>query len=266
MADDPTTNRDDPFVVRTDNGTICTLTLNRPRARNPLSLAMLEALGSQLAAVAEDRDVRVVIVTGAGPAFSAGHDLRELHGSNDPVFHHRVFTTCSTVMQQIASLPQAVIARVNGVATAAGCQLVATCDLAVATETARFATPGVNIGLFCSTPAVAVSRAIAPKHAMQLLLTGELVNAREAFRMGLVNEVVAEEELDTATHLLAARIATKSPAVIAAGKAAYRRQIGLGLAEAYTLATDAMVDGLGRPQAAEGIGAFLDKRDPIWHD
>jgi enoyl-CoA hydratase/carnithine racemase len=167
-------------------------------------------------------------------------------------------------MQQIAGQPQPVIAKVAGVATAAGCQLVATCDLAVAGASARFATPGVNIGLFCSTPAVAVSRALAPKHTMQLLLTGELIGADDAFRMGLVNEVVADDDLDAAVDALAATIAAKPAAVIAAGKTAFRRQLGLSLADAYADASQAMVDGLQQPDATEGIDAFLTKRTPTW--
>lgn len=259
MSDD-----DRPFVLRRDDGAVVTLTLNRPESRNPLSLSMLEALDAHLADVAGDRDVRVVVIAGSGPAFSAGHDLRELHGTDDAEVHRRIFTRCSTVMQRIDSLPQGVIAQVNGVATAAGCQLVATCDLAVAGASARFATPGVNIGLFCSTPAVAVSRALAPKHTMELLLTGELIGADDAFRMGLVNRVVPDEDLDAATAALADRVAAAPLSVIAAGKAAYRRQLGRSLADAYGIATEAMVDGLDRPEAVEGIGAFLEKRPPVW--
>ena len=264
MVDTSPAHTDEPFVLREDDDAICTLTLNRPRARNPLSLAMLEAFDDHLRAIAEDPRVRVVILTGAGPAFSAGHDLRELHESNDPEFHRQVFTTCSTVMQRVGSLPQPTIARVHGVATAAGCQLVATCDLAVAGESARFATPGVNIGLFCSTPAVAVSRMLAPKHTMELLLTGDLVDAGDAYRMGLVNRVVPDDRVTATAADLAARIAAKSPAVITAGKRAFRRQLDRSVADAYAIATDAMVDGLGKVQAAEGIGAFLDKRAPVW--
>ncbi len=254
----------EPFVRRDDAASVATLTLNRPASRNALSLAMLEALGAQLDDVANDRAVRVVVIAGAGPAFSAGHDLRELHNAESTHQHERVFAECSAVMQRIESLPQPVIAKVAGVATAAGCQLVATCDLAVAGESARFATPGVDIGLFCSTPAVAVSRALAPKHAMQLLLTGELIDAREAFRMGLVNEVVPDYGLDAAVERLATLLASKPPAVIAAGKATYRHQLGMSVEDAYRVASKAMVDGLGRPEAVEGIAAFLEKRPPVW--
>lgn len=255
---------DGPLVRREDAGGVATLTLNRPRSRNALSLAMLEALGAQLAAAEADPSVRVVVLAGEGPAFSAGHDLREIAATDDASEHLRLFRTCSAVMQQVVGLRQPVIAQVGGVATAAGCQLVASCDLAVAGESARFATPGVNIGLFCSTPAVAVSRALAPKHTLQLLLTGELIGADDAFRMGLVNEVVPDGELAAAARRLAERLASKPAAVIAAGKAALRRQLGLSLADAYADASQAMADGLARPDAAEGIGAFLDKRPPTW--
>jgi enoyl-CoA hydratase/carnithine racemase len=254
----------DDLVLRSDRDGVATLTLNRPASRNALSLDMLSALGSHLDRLADDRSVRVVVIAGDGPAFSAGHDLRELHATDDPGEHARLFETCSAVMQQIAGQPQPVIAKVAGVATAAGCQLVATCDLAVAGASARFATPGVNIGLFCSTPAVAVSRALAPKHTMQLLLTGELIGADDAFRMGLVNEVVADDDLDAAVDALAATIAAKPAAVIAAGKTAFRRQLGLSLADAYADASQAMVDGLQQPDATEGIDAFLTKRTPTW--
>lgn len=257
---------DEPFVLRDDTDGITTLTLNRPRARNPLSLGMLEDLDRHLTGLGSDPDVRVVVLTGNGPAFSAGHDLRELHSSDDPAFHEAVFTKCSTVMQRIATLPHPVVASVGGVATAAGCQLVATCDLAVAGRSARFATPGVNIGLFCSTPAVALSRVVLPKHSMQMLLTGELIDADEAYRIGLINEVVDDSDLGAAVDELVSLIASKPAAVITAGKATYRAQVGRSLTDAYEVATAAMVEGLGRPNAGEGIGAFLDKREPRWID
>lgn len=255
--------QNEPFVRREDAAAVTTLTLNRPASRNALSSAMLGDLRSHLEDLAADRSARVVVVTGEGPAFSAGHDLRELR-SDEGADPREVFSLCSMVMQQIASLPQPVVAKVGGVATAAGCQLVATCDLAVAGESARFATPGVDIGLFCSTPAVAVSRAVAPKHTMQLLLTGEQIGAQDAYRIGLVNRVVPDDELDAATARLSALLASKPASVIAAGKAAYRRQLGLSLADAYGVATDAMVEGLRQPDAAEGIDAFLTKRPPVW--
>lgn len=253
----------DDLVVRTDRGTVANLTLNRPDRRNALSLAMLEALRTELVAADDDRTVRVVVLTGRGSAFSAGHDLAELHAA-DSALAERIFATCSQVMLKIASMSKPVIAEVAGVATAAGCQLVASCDLAVASETARFATPGVNIGLFCSTPAVPLVRTIAPKHAMQMLLGGEMHSARDAWRFGLVNEVVATEDLHATVDRLADSLAAKPPAVIAAGKATLRRQASLGLVDAYEVAGRAMVAGLAGADAAEGIGAFLGKRPPEW--
>lgn len=253
----------DEFVMRSDRGPVAYLTLNRPERRNALSLAMLEALGSALTAAAEDAGVRVVVLAGRGPAFSAGHDLAELHAA-DTEGAEKIFVTCSQVMLQIATMAKPVIAKVAGVATAAGCQLVASCDLAVATDTARFATPGVNIGLFCSTPAVPLIRTIAPKHAMQMLLTGGLHSAQDAWRFGLINKVVAAEDLDTTVALLADTLADKPAAVIAAGKATLRRQSSLPLADAYDVAGRAMVNGLSAADATEGIGAFLDKRPPEW--
>lgn len=259
MTDDQT----DPFVLRTDDGAVRTLTLNRPRHRNALSLAMLDALGAELDAVGSDPSVHVVVLAGEGPAFSAGHDLRELNAASAEEAA-TIFGRCSSVMLQVEALRVPVIASVAGVATAAGCQLVATCDLAVAGRSARFATPGVDIGLFCSTPMVAVTRTVAPKHAMEMLLTGELVDAEHAARIGLVNRVVDDDDLLEATTALATTIAAKPPAVIAAGKATHRRQRSLEVSAAYDVASAAMVDGLAGDDAVEGIGAFLDKRPPRW--
>jgi enoyl-CoA hydratase/carnithine racemase len=255
---------EEPYVLRRDDGAVATLTLNRARSRNALSLAMLRALSAALDEVDADRSVHVVVLAGAGPAFCAGHDLRELWAATAPTDAAAIFDTCSSVMLRIGSLRQPVIASVGGIATAAGCQLVASCDLAVAARSARFATPGVDIGLFCSTPMVAVTRTVAPKHAMQLLLTGEAVDADTALRFGLVNEVVEDDDLATATAALAATIAAKPAAVVAAGKATYRRQAAMSIADAYEVAGRAMVDGLAEPDAAEGIGAFLEKRPPTW--
>jgi enoyl-CoA hydratase/carnithine racemase len=254
----------EPLVLRSDDDHVCTLTLNRPGARNALSVAMLTALADRLTDVAADPSVHVVVLAGAGPAFCAGHDLREIQEDTDPEFRERLFAQCSDVMVQITHLRQPVIAAVGGVATAAGCQLVATCDLAVAAESARFATPGVNIGLFCSTPMVALSRAVAPKHAMEMLLTGDLVAAAEAERIGLVNRVVPDDELDAAVTELAGRIAAKSPQTVAIGKEASWRQRDLSLVDAYGYTSTVMSRNLATADAAEGIGAFLDKRSPTW--
>lgn len=257
-------NDDQPLVLRSDGDHVATLTLNRPAARNALSEAMLTALAERLAEIDGDDEVHVVILAGAGPAFSAGHDLREIRADDDPAFHERLFARCSDVMMQVGHLRQPVIARVSGVATAAGCQLVASCDLAVAGATARFATPGVNIGLFCSTPMVALTRTVGPKHAMEMLLTGEMIDAADAHRIGLVNRVVPDEALDSATAALAATIAAKSPLTVAMGKAAYRNQRDLPVAEAYAHTSGVMVDNLQADDAAEGIAAFLDRRPPTW--
>ncbi|MGI8754753.1 MAG: enoyl-CoA hydratase [Acidimicrobiales bacterium] len=257
-------DEDEPLVVRSDNGHVATLTLNRPKARNALSAAMLTTLTDHLGAVAEDPGVHVVLLAGNGPAFSAGHDLREIQVNPDPAFRERLFAQCSGLMVRISRLPQPVIAKVGGVATAAGCQLVATCDLAVAGVSARFATPGVDIGLFCSTPMVAVTRNVAPKHAMEMLLTGELIGAQEAARIGLVNRVVPDDELDAAASDLAARIASKPPATVAVGKEAYWRQRDLPLGDAYAYTSGVMAGNLGTADATEGIDAFLTKRPPIW--
>jgi len=261
-----------PLLLRSDTETgVATLTLNRPAARNALSFALLGALEESFAQIAADRRVRVVILAAEGPVFSAGHDLREITGHRDDPdggrgFFDDAMRRCASVMQAIVALPQPVIARVQGVATAAGCQLVATCDLAVAGEQARFATPGVDIGLFCSTPAVALSRAVAAKPAMEMLLTGEMIGAEHAERIGLVNRVVPEEELAEATMVLAERIASRSAHTVRIGKAAFHGQRGLPLAEAYAHCAAVMTENLLAEDAIEGIGAFLGKRKPVWKD
>lgn len=255
---------DEPLVIRADERHVATLTMNRPEARNALSLAMIEALHATLAAVDADLDVHVVVLAGAPPAFCAGHDLREIQATPDPEFRTVLFARCSDLMVQITRLRQPVIAQVGGVATAAGCQLVASCDLAVAGASARFATPGVNIGLFCSTPMVAVTRSITPKHAMELLLTGEMVDAQEAHRIGLVNRVVTDGDLATATARLAETIAAKSSTVVALGKATYWAQRDLPLVDAYAHTSEVMARNLEAADASEGIGAFLEKRQPTW--
>lgn len=256
----------EPLVSRRDDDHVATLTLNRPATRNALSSAMLAALAEQLTAVASDRSVHVVVLAGEGPAFCAGHDLREIRANPDPAFRAGLFARCSDLMVQITRLPQPVIASVGAMATAAGCQLVATCDLAVAGASARFATPGVDIGLFCTTPMVALTRTVAPKHALEMLLTGEAIDAQTAARIGLVNRVVPDDALTGATNDLALRIAAKSPPTVAIGKAAYWRQRDLPLVDAYGYASAVMADNLGSADATEGIGAFLDKRTPIWQD
>ena len=251
-------------LLRADRDGVAWLTLNRPEARNALSLGLMERLVAELGAIAEQAAVKVVVIAGGGPAFCAGHDLRELRANPGRAFVEQTFAACSRLMLAIVRLPKPVIARVHGVATAAGCQLVATCDLAVAAEGARFATPGVNIGLFCSTPMVALSRAVGRKAAMEMLLTGELIGAERARELGLVNRVVAEAELDAAVEALAGQIAGKSPLTLAIGKEAFYRQAEMGLEQAYGYASEVMVRNMMARDAAEGIDAFLGKRAPVW--
>lgn len=260
-----------PLLLREDAGGIAIVTLNRPAARNSLSLAMLEALEDMLAALAEDRSVRVVVLTAAGTVFSAGHDLREImahraDGDGGHAFFQRAMAKCATVMQAVVALPQPVIAAVHGVATAAGCQLVASCDLAVASTAAKFCTPGVDIGLFCSTPAVALSRNVPRKAAMEMLLLGDMIEAGEAHRIGLVNRVVPPDQVMPAALDLARRIAARSALTVRLGKRAFYRQVDAPLGEAYDHAACVMVENLLAHDAGEGIGAFLGKRKPVWED
>ena len=249
---------------RTD--AVLRLTLNRPEARNALSIELMMALVEALGHTADDRHSRVVVIAGAGPAFCAGHDLRELRRDSRRETYQRIFALCSELMLAIVRLPKPVIAEVHGVATAAGCQLVATCDLAVAAEEARFATPGVNIGLFCSTPMVALSRAVGRKAAMEMLLTGELIDAATARSLGLVNRVVPRERLRDAVDGLARQIAGKSAVTVKIGKEAFYRQAELDLAAAYRYAAEVMTTNMLAEDAGEGIDAFLARRPPVWHD
>jgi enoyl-CoA hydratase/carnithine racemase len=251
-------------LLRRDQDGVAWLTLNRPQARNALSVALMTALEAELAAIATDTAVKVVVIGGAGPAFCAGHDLREIRAEPRREVYEALFEQCSRLMLAIVRLPKPVIARVHGVATAAGCQLVATCDLAVAADSARFATPGVNIGLFCSTPMVALSRAVGRKDAMGMLLTGDLIDAARAREIGLVNRVVPEAELDAATAALAGQIAAKSPLVLAIGKEAFYRQAEMDVEGAYRYAAEVMTRNMLARDAGEGIDAFLAKRQPVW--
>jgi enoyl-CoA hydratase/carnithine racemase len=251
-------------LLRRDADGVAWLTLNRPGARNALSDELMRALVAELDAVEADPTVKVVVIGGAGPAFCAGHDLRELRSRAHRAAYQATFELCSHLMTRIVRLPKPVIARVHGVATAAGCQLVASCDLAVAATTARFATPGVNIGLFCSTPMVALSRAVGRKAAMEMLLTGELIDAARAHELGLVNRVVPETELDASVAALAGQIAAKSPLILAIGKEAFHRQVEMGLEDAYAYVSEVMTRNMLARDAAEGIDAFLAKRTPVW--
>ncbi|MGO1461066.1 MAG: enoyl-CoA hydratase [Marinobacter sp.] len=251
----------------TNEDGITTLTLNQPERRNSLSMGMLEALSEALHDLADHEATRVVVIAAAGKVFCAGHDLREIRDQLDShEFQLALFQRCSEVMQQVVNLPKPVIARVAGVATAAGCQLVASCDLAVAADSARFATPGVNIGLFCSTPMVALSRNLSRKHAMEMLLTGEMISAARAEQLGLVNRVVDESFLDEAVYTMAGTIAGKSGHTLKIGKGAFYRQAEMPLAQAYDYTAEVMASNLQSDDAREGICAFLDKRQPQWKD
>ncbi|MDO8287834.1 MAG: enoyl-CoA hydratase [Parvibaculum sp.] len=262
---------DDALVLRTDADGVCVLTLNRGAQRNCLSIGLMSALSDALSDVATDKSVRVVVIAANGPAFSSGHDLKELtshraDADKGRAFFSQTMKACSALMQQIVNLPKPVIARVHGIATAAGCQLVASCDLAIAADGAKFATPGVNIGLFCSTPMVALSRNVTRKHAMEMLLTGEMISAARAAEMGLINQVVAAEALDATVHDLAVKIATKSALTVKIGKEAFYAQLEKPLGEAYDYASEVMVTNMLARDAEEGIGAFIEKRHPHWED
>jgi len=254
-----------PILLRSDADGIATLTLNRPQQRNALSVGLMAALQDELDRIAADRAVKVVVIAATGPGFCAGHDLREMRANPGRPAYEALFAQCSRLMTSIVRLPQVAIAKVHATAAAAGCQLVATCDLAVAASTARFAVNGVNIGLFCSTPMVALTRAVPRKAAMQMLTTGEMVDAETAQRLGLVNTVVAPEALDQATASLAATIAAKSPLALAVGKEAFYRQLELGLEDAYAYAGAVMTRNMLARDAEAGIDAFLAKQPtPKW--
>lgn len=253
-----------PLLLRQDRDHVATLTLNRPAMRNALSVGLMTALEAALADIRGDANVKAVIIAAAGPAFCAGHDLKEIRAHPGRQNYEALFAQCSRLMTAIVRLPKPVIARVQGVATAAGCQLVASCDLAVASADARFATPGVNIGLFCSTPMVALSRAVGRKAAMEMLLTGDLVDAPTAKTLGLVNRIVAADNLAAATQALAAQIASKSPYVLAIGKEAFYAQAEMPLDQAYAYASETMTRNMLARDAEEGIDAFIEKRRPVW--
>jgi len=260
-----------PILLREDLGGIAVLTLNRPETRNSLSEAMLAAISDALAAIATESSVHTVVLAANGPAFSAGHDLKELTARRSDedggrAYTRQVMDRCAAMMLAILRLPQPVIAAVEGAAAAAGCQLVATCDLAVAGAGAKFSTPGVQIGLFCSTPMVALSRNVARKHAMEMLLTGETIRAEHALNIGLVNRVVEAGAAREEAIRLARKIATKSAAVVRIGKDAFYRQMEMGITDAYACATDVMVENMMVRDAEEGIGAFIEKREPHWED
>lgn len=256
----------EPVLLRTDEGGVARLTLNRPRQLNAISSEMLDALQAELDTIAADRTVRAVVVAGAGSAFSGGHDLKEMMANRTEDFVGNLFERCSRVMVTMQSLPQPVVARVHGIATAAGCQLVAACDLAVASADARFATSGINYGLFCATPGVPLSRNISRKRAFEMLLTGEFIDAATALEWGLVNRVAPPGELDAALARLVGTIIEKPRAVCAAGKALFYDQLESPISQAYAVASKAITRNMLGDDAAEGVGAFIGRRTPRWDD
>jgi enoyl-CoA hydratase/carnithine racemase len=258
-----------PLILTNRQDGVLTITLNRPDARNALSEALMHALQLTLDEAADDTSVRVIILAGSGPAFCSGHDLKEMtshrsEGDKGLTYFRVLFAQCTRLMESIVRHPKPVIAKVHAMATASGCQLVAACDLAVASNTARFATPGVNIGLFCSTPMVVLSRNLSRKHAMEMLLTGDIIDAPQAKDWGLVNHVAAPEELDKATWDLAAKIAAKPMGTIKTGKVAFYHQLDLGLSAAHNYVCEVMTQNMLDAEAIEGIGAFIEKRTPNW--
>ena len=253
-------------LLRQDRDGIARLTLNRPAQRNALSVELMGALQEALDAIARDRKVKLVVISANGPGFCAGHDLREMRANPGRQHYEALFAQCSRLMVSLTKLPQPVIARVHGIAAAAGCQLVASCDLAVASSAARFAVNGINIGLFCSTPMVALTRAVGRKPAMEMLLTGDLVEAEQAKAIGLVNRVVQPERLDEEVDALARQIAGKLTLAVAMGKEAFYRQAELGLEAAYAFTSDVMTKNMLARDTEEGVDAFLEKRQPRWNN
>ena len=252
----------EPLVLRDERDAICTLTMNRPQQMNLLTSEMLDALQKEFDSLKADSKIRVIILAAAGKGFCAGHDLKEIRALKEQPKIEKLFAQCSRMMQSITALPQPVIARVQGAAAAAGCQLVAQCDLAVASEAAKFTTPGVTWGFFCSTPGVAVGRNLLRKRAMEMLLTGDVIDAKQALEWGLVNKVVPPVELDAAAMELARKIAEKPPATLAAGKRAFYRQMDLGVAKAYELASGVISSSFAHEEGRAGMDAFIDKRPP----
>ena len=260
---------DDAPVLASRDGAVAILTLNRPAARNALSMEMIAALTEQVRTVSEDREIYAVVLAANGPGYCAGHDLKEMTARRQDedrgrAFYEEVMHACAAMMQGIVKSPKPFIAAVHGTATAAGCQLVATCDLAVASQEAKFATPGVNIGLFCSTPMIALSRNVSRKQAMEMLLLGEMLDAGDAKAYGLVNRVVEPEQVLEQAVAIGRQIAEKSPLTVAIGKEAFYRQLELPLSEAYDYAAGVMVKNMLTRDAEEGIGAFVEKRKPVW--
>lgn len=257
----------DPLVIRqdsSDNSGVVTLTLNNPKQFNALSVDLLTALQKELDEIEKDKSIRVVVIAAEGKAFCAGHNLKEMRAHSDREFHQALFNQCSQMMLTLNRMPQVVIAKVQGIATAAGCQLVASCDLAVASTSAKFATSGINVGLFCSTPAVAVSRNLSPKQAFEMLITGEFIDAETAAAQGLINRVAEPEQLDNELQALIQAIISKSPVATSTGKQMFYNQLGMSLPDAYDYASQVMVNNMMAEDVAEGIDAFVEKRQAVW--
>ena len=259
------TDTDEPILLRRDADNVATLTLNRPKQYNALSEAMLAELQTALDAIAADDSVRVVVIAGAGKAFCAGHDLKEMRGRPEQDYYTELFRQCGRVMRRLVSLPQPVVARVHGIATAAGCQLVGAADLAVASTDARFATSGINVGLFCATPSVTVSRNLGRKRAFEMLFTGDFIDAEQAVALGLANRAVAPDRLDEAVNELAARIAGKPTTAVRRGKEMFYRQLEMTLDDALNYAAEVMACNMMDGDTSEGIDAFIEKRRPAWY-
>lgn len=262
-----TTYPEDPFVLRDNSNAIngvVTLTLNRPKQFNALSSDMLSAIQKELESIAQDKHISVVVIGANGKAFCAGHNLKEMRANADKAFYQSLFKQCSDMMMLINHMPQVVIAKVQGIATAAGCQLVAACDLAVAADTAKFATSGINVGLFCSTPAVEVSRNLLPKKAFEMLITGEFIDAHTALQQGLINRIAPPDQLEDVLLSLINAITSKSPVAVSTGKSMFYKQLTMGVEDAYHYASEVMVGNMMTDDVAEGIDAFIEKRHAVW--
>ena len=266
IQSDKAPEMDDLLVIREDNtdNSVVTLTLNRPKQFNALSVNMLSAMQAELDQIVQDNTIRVVVIQSTGKAFCAGHNLKEMRAHTDEAFHRALFQQCSRMMLTINHMPQVVIAKVQGIATAAGCQLVAACDLAVATDIAKFATSGINVGLFCSTPAVAVSRNLPRKQAFETLITGEFINARTALQYGLINRVAPAEQLDQVLGALITAITSKSSVATKTGKDMFYKQLDMSIDDAYDYASEVMTGNMMADDVGEGIDAFIEKRQAVW--
>lgn len=262
-----TVDINEPLVIREENhdsSGVVTLILNRPKQFNALSVELLSAIQTELDSIAQDSNIQIVIIAANGKAFCAGHNLKEMRENTDEAFHRALFQQCSRMMLTINDMPQVVIAKVQGIATAAGCQLVAACDLAVASDNAKFATSGINVGLFCSTPAVAISRNLSRKQAFEMLITGEFIDAHTALQYGLINRVVSVDQLDQALQSLINAITAKSSVAVRTGKNMFYKQLDMPLADAYEYASEVMTCNMMAEDVSEGIDAFIEKRHAVW--